>query len=69
MSVLARFPVERISPNEQVRETILVAAHDPTEAREIASEDGEWFVARCGRALWDSPADYGKPRIVSPVQS
>jgi hypothetical protein len=67
MSVLAQFPVARLSPNGAVREKLVVAAHDPNEARKVAEED-DWTVLTCGPAFWDSPADYGKPRIIEIVE-
>lgn len=63
--LLAQFPVERTSPNGAVREDIIVWARDPNQARRVAEADG-WTAVRCGAAYWNSPADYGKPRIANP---
>lgn len=67
MAVLAQFPVERTSPNGQVREQLVVWAISPTQARCVAEASG-WTATRCERAAWDSPADYGEPRIHSVVR-
>lgn len=62
MTVLAQFPVDRVSPNGVITESLIVWALNPAQARRVAEADG-WTAVRCDRAYFNSPADYGKPRI------